>query len=563
MDLGSHYPRACDRKDYVCETTELLRSNREPSSAECTIIRALIGEISEEIELIDTESKRLHPVLADLDIRRRKIRFDAEDFKPTGIESDRLRRVLADLDMRQRKIRSDAKSLRSVLSGRRRLPVELISEIFMHCLPLRHEPSPTKIPWLLGGICQLWREVALSTPALWSFLAINTTARQKTEAYHRAVNAWFYRSGNCMISLKLSLEWDEDFKSVAEIHSHPLFRLALQHCHRWQHLHIHVGSDPSAESLSVLAGRLPSLESLQIDTGGSEAAYNAVLNQKGFGDAPKLRNLVIDSYWARLSVFQISWGLLTRLRIETWRTDHHNFHVLGQCRALLKLSINAFHDTEPVDEENDSSRKPIEFLHLQSLEFVVLRYNKRLLNNFSTPALRHLSFEQHGGDLSFPRGSERSLKKSEIQIAKSDFHSFLCRSQRGITSLKLDFDGVHITSEAADLITYLTETPQLERFVLTVKGDLAVLDVPNHLIPKLHTLKIKFNWESAGFPDNAFAKMLQKRKEIKTLRSIELKGIVPGSSTQLLSHTLGVLHHYSQEPGVMVRVVDSGGKSLV
>ncbi|KZP25525.1 hypothetical protein FIBSPDRAFT_733804, partial [Athelia psychrophila] len=180
MDSGSHCPRCtCDRTDSGCEqtpassaTTDLLRSNRAPSSAEFAIIHASIGEIAEEIQLIDMESKRLRRVLADLDIRQRKIRFDSI-------------------------------SQRSVLSARRRLPVELISEIFMHCLPLRHNPSPAGIPWLLGSICQLWREVALSTPALWSFLDINITARQDTKAYHRAVDAWFSRSGNSRISLKL------------------------------------------------------------------------------------------------------------------------------------------------------------------------------------------------------------------------------------------------------------------------------------------------------------------------------------------------------------------------
>ncbi|KAJ7129181.1 hypothetical protein C8R44DRAFT_776102 [Mycena epipterygia] len=60
-------------------------------------------------------------------------------------------------------------------------PVELISEIFLHCMPDEQDglkahifsTSYTPISMLLSNICSLWRDIALSTPALWSTLYLD------------------------------------------------------------------------------------------------------------------------------------------------------------------------------------------------------------------------------------------------------------------------------------------------------------------------------------------------------------------------------------------------------
>ncbi|KAJ7667265.1 hypothetical protein B0H17DRAFT_836591, partial [Mycena rosella] len=49
------------------------------------------------------------------------------------------------------------------------LPPEIVSQIFVNCLPIhgRVRPSPTTAPLTLTQICHHWREIALSTSALW------------------------------------------------------------------------------------------------------------------------------------------------------------------------------------------------------------------------------------------------------------------------------------------------------------------------------------------------------------------------------------------------------------
>ncbi|KAJ7283327.1 hypothetical protein C8J57DRAFT_969623, partial [Mycena rebaudengoi] len=96
-----------------------------------------------------------------------------------------LRARLADISSnitRQRKVLEDLERsrtdtlhlLNTMLDPIARLPVEISSEIFVHCLPdsdyLR--PSPTISPLLLLHICTAWANIARSTPALWDTIHV-------------------------------------------------------------------------------------------------------------------------------------------------------------------------------------------------------------------------------------------------------------------------------------------------------------------------------------------------------------------------------------------------------
>ncbi|KAJ6601628.1 hypothetical protein B0H10DRAFT_1635884, partial [Mycena sp. CBHHK59/15] len=54
-----------------------------------------------------------------------------------------------------------------VLSPVRRLPPEIIGEIFLYFTPKLWKPE---LPWKLGHICRRWRMIALSLHQLWSVL---------------------------------------------------------------------------------------------------------------------------------------------------------------------------------------------------------------------------------------------------------------------------------------------------------------------------------------------------------------------------------------------------------
>ena len=66
--------------------------------------------------------------------------------------------------------------LRAELAPIRLLQPELLQEIFMWCLPRNRNPtlSAKEAPILLTRICSYWRQLAFSTPSLWTALDIAT-----------------------------------------------------------------------------------------------------------------------------------------------------------------------------------------------------------------------------------------------------------------------------------------------------------------------------------------------------------------------------------------------------
>ncbi|KAF7346081.1 F-box domain-containing protein [Mycena sanguinolenta] len=86
-----------------------------------------------------------------------------------------------------------------------RLPCEITSEIFVHCLPTSHSDrelntaNPREAPTLLLHICRIWREIATSTPALWGKMELSL----HNAHCHDTAQAWLRRAKGRSISVKL------------------------------------------------------------------------------------------------------------------------------------------------------------------------------------------------------------------------------------------------------------------------------------------------------------------------------------------------------------------------
>ncbi|KAJ7291426.1 hypothetical protein C8J57DRAFT_1026755, partial [Mycena rebaudengoi] len=61
----------------------------------------------------------------------------------------------------------------SVISVARRVPPEILGEIFLMTLPSQEDVMSDEAscvdssPWLVGRICSRWRDIALALPELW------------------------------------------------------------------------------------------------------------------------------------------------------------------------------------------------------------------------------------------------------------------------------------------------------------------------------------------------------------------------------------------------------------
>lgn len=180
-----------------------------------------------------------------------------------------------------------------------RLPAELLSEVFLHCLPDDGDARPTarEAPVVLTQICAQWREVALSTPQLWSSLTIHLPinisgqqpSSQNIEIGIRAMlGEWLPRAGQCGLSLTLNCPRLDVSTTNALVDC--LFATSRQ----WQRLDLTIPDALLARILALPPTDLPSLEALTIRraslldrrTGPRPAAA-------GFWHAPRLRELAL------------------------------------------------------------------------------------------------------------------------------------------------------------------------------------------------------------------------------------------------------------------------------
>ena len=85
-------------------------------------------------------------------------------------------------------------------------PSELWAKIFVLCVSEDEfvEISALKAPLLLGQICSHWRDIALSTPALWNSIRLGAWERLGLPLVKMPlIKAWLGRSGNLPLSIQI------------------------------------------------------------------------------------------------------------------------------------------------------------------------------------------------------------------------------------------------------------------------------------------------------------------------------------------------------------------------
>ncbi|KAJ7304567.1 hypothetical protein DFH08DRAFT_903373 [Mycena albidolilacea] len=168
------------------------------------------------------------------------------------------------------------------------IPVELTSEIFLHCLPVDPaQPNARLAPLLLGRICRVWRNIAYTDPKLWASLGLRIWGRKGLKL---GVEDWLRRAGSVPLALSLVFPF-----------SHcPFFKS------------FHCGFHPSSLLLSDNWGRLTSLR-------GENFAYTDCLAL--FVHAPRLIRCELVSIFGYLPPPPATHILLNDLEDLSLTTD--------------------------------------------------------------------------------------------------------------------------------------------------------------------------------------------------------------------------------------------------
>ncbi|KAJ7646049.1 hypothetical protein DFH06DRAFT_1096143 [Mycena polygramma] len=296
----------------ISELRDILRSNTLP--LEKSSFLGVVGGASLALERYDTEIERLQQRLSVL-------------------MSDRA------------KLQSYSDGCRSAFSPIRRLPPELLAEIFGMCDPpgervLSNNIAPTKeINRLakkyllqLSRVCFHWHGVAMETPMLWSTIIFDQTLWSSCS-----------RSSKTLFDLvETSLERGADYPltiRAAVGRGNPAERSILellgQHSHRWKHVYLRVDTR-CFPFLANARGRFPLLETLRLIN--SSSVNHLPYIEDIFESAPKLRVVFLGDWHP--TPLRLPWNTLRSFmyRIEPWLDPSGGQTTLGTLLESMNCS---------------------------------------------------------------------------------------------------------------------------------------------------------------------------------------------------------------------------------
>ncbi|KAJ7454018.1 hypothetical protein B0H11DRAFT_2070014 [Mycena galericulata] len=259
------------------------------------------------------------------------------------------------------------------------LPNEIVSEIFTHFLPKYPKFPPItglRSPTLLCQICRKWRQIALSTPALWR--AIRAIWFSQTLNTDRdLLETSLKLSGSCPLSIVLIFAEDEGPPQELATFIETLSTYSA----RWEHLKLFV----PLHMLRSVAGPLPLLRNLHLGY-YFQQDFDADPTA-AFHDAPLLQTVYLHAYRDAYRAV-LPWSQLTTLTVDLMEPMH--------CEVVLNLAVNLVHcELGIVHRQSDniylslSTVTPL--LHLQF--FALSHFHDPVpgfLDTLTLPALRKL-----------------------------------------------------------------------------------------------------------------------------------------------------------------------------
>ncbi|KAK6977598.1 hypothetical protein R3P38DRAFT_3123748 [Favolaschia claudopus] len=321
---------------------------------------------------------------------------------------------------------------KALISPIRRIPQDVLSEIFFACLPTHRNcvMSASEAPVILGRICSSWRALSLATPRLCASLHI-AEPRVRSGLYDdkivqrlEVMKLWLARSGQCPLSISFQCT---DYVAPADdastgILPHPIPvdvfpREIVSFARRWRHVNFTASLPALLPMATLTAADVPMLESVGLFIHFPD---ENPLAHFGFLDAPRISSF--SAYSGGMSTSRLSplrWDLLTNLavKLNAWEvplTVERALEVLSSCPRLRTCS---FWVGDPVIPTNTPDA-PVELLHLDTLELSVTIEGSSFLKKLYAPNLRKFVIRGNTQD-SLPQFLRSSISLLEVLRAVS------------------------------------------------------------------------------------------------------------------------------------------------
>jgi hypothetical protein len=259
----------------------------------------------------------------------------------------------------------------------RQLPPDVTSTIFEFCLPdfADHQLSPfTKedsVPLSLGAICSYWREIAWSTPSLWSSLVVRVSSKHDSHIVTGIAQEWLARSGQLPLSICiLAKPAYNQFSALADIIN--------QYSSRWSNLDLYMPQ----RYYQCLHASAPILKSIRFHCSGFDGrTLDFPLT------CPRLERAHLSSF--QVDVTNIQWDNLTHLTLLSMSIIN-TFLILRKTPRLVFCKISGSHSRygDPI------GASVLTLASLRSLQLITI-FAKDFLNNLIAPHLEEFSLPKY------------------------------------------------------------------------------------------------------------------------------------------------------------------------
>ncbi|KAJ7280997.1 hypothetical protein C8J57DRAFT_107871 [Mycena rebaudengoi] len=321
-----------------------------------------------------------------------------------------------------------------------RLPNELLSVIFTFAVEHCHDLSDLTIsPTTLSHICRRWRQISLSTGALWTNIVLTFPT-----SVHQLVGTetWLAHSKTYPLDILLDFrdpawDWEENWHDFNRKDMEDVLLLLLPHVARWRSFELL--SDTWAPIFTFLwntravksAGMLKTLSLSRCNeffASKGEIFQPASLRQHlplfGGGGLANLREV-------NLTGVHVDWSTAALANLAKLELKYHAsdvmpsvdqfLHILAACPGLQALSIIGWGPQfDPADNASHStSASPdlaamkgairLPYLVQFAFGFVDVYYAVKLLALFDLPALEELSLEDVSNSLHLPNPDDGTV----------------------------------------------------------------------------------------------------------------------------------------------------------
>jgi len=289
----------------------------------------------------------------------------------------------------------------------KKLPVEIIAKIFVFATDadiqvISHTEDRRFIMWTLtlGAICTYWRQIAWSTPQLWTTILISLDRRQTTTDFKEAIR-WIRRSGNLQVTTYVYTK-DTNLEQKASFETRKGPKLKFPTCLdilgvvakfslRLKDLRVDI---PMSLAIQMFerAGKMPQLNTLQLGL----TNYDDPGNDEGLKifkkSIPSPRHIVLLNKMP-LKYCNIDWR----------RVSHVDGKELTrpQCKELFRLSgpaLKSFSVDSVTDLPRLSSSSTLPETRIESMSLHFVGY-AHIFNFVTFRNLRHLKVNTLGDPL--------------------------------------------------------------------------------------------------------------------------------------------------------------------